>query len=72
MKVKFNNLIPDNPSAFATAFIRVLSSGIYIGGEEVEAFEEEWADYCKAKYCVSVSSGQAALEILLQAHNVSM
>lgn len=70
MRVKFNNLIPSNPSAFATAFIRVLSSGIYIGGEEVEAFEREWADYCQAKYCVSVSSGQAALEILLRAHNV--
>ena len=40
-------------------------------GEEVEAFEEEWADYCKAKYCVGVSSCTDALYLTLKAMGVS-
>ena len=40
---------------------RVLHSGNYVMGTEVEAFESEWADYCKAKYCVGFSSGSDAL-----------
>jgi len=35
-------------------------------GEEVEAFEEEWAEYCKAKYCVVVSSGTDALYLAIR------
>lgn len=51
----------------ADAFVRVFASGRYIGGPEVTAFEEEWADYCGAKYCVGVSSGFAALQLVVRA-----
>ena len=40
-------------------------------GKEVEAFEEEWAKYCKAKYCVGVSSCTDALYLTLKAMKVS-
>jgi dTDP-4-amino-4,6-dideoxygalactose transaminase len=49
---------------------RVLESGWYILGEEVEAFEREFAAYCGARECIGVSNGLAALELLLRAHGI--
>jgi dTDP-4-amino-4,6-dideoxygalactose transaminase len=40
---------------------RVLESGRYILGPEVEAFEKELADYCGTKFAVGVASGTDAL-----------
>ncbi len=48
-------------------FDRVLNSGWYILGGEVEAFEAEYADYCDAKYCVGVANGLDALHLALLA-----
>jgi dTDP-4-amino-4,6-dideoxygalactose transaminase len=45
---------------------RVTSSGQFIGGEFVERFERDWAEYCGTKYCVGVSNGTAALELSLR------
>ena len=52
------------------AFHRVLRSGRYILGEEVEAFEEEFAGYCGARYCVGVGSGLDALHLILRAYGI--
>lgn len=52
------------------AIHRVLDSGCYILGEEVEQFEAEWASYCEAKYCVGVANGLDALILALKALNV--
>jgi dTDP-4-amino-4,6-dideoxygalactose transaminase len=49
---------------------RVLHSGFYILGEEVEAFEAEWADYCGAKHSVGVGNGLDALHLALVALGV--
>lgn len=46
---------------------RVLESGRYVLGPEVEAFEREYAAYCGAPYCVGVSSGLDALILILEA-----
>ena len=43
--------------------VDVLRSGWYILGKEVEAFEQEWADYIGTKYCVGLASGLDALWI---------
>ena len=53
-----------------TAVHRVLESGWYIRGPEVEAFEEEWADYCRAGHCVGVGNGLDALTLALRAMGV--
>jgi dTDP-4-amino-4,6-dideoxygalactose transaminase len=45
------------------AFERVLGASSYILGEEVEAFEREFAEYCGVRHCVGVASGTAALTI---------
>ncbi len=50
-----------------TAYQRVMESGWYILGPEVEAFEEEFARYCGARYCVGVGNGLEALHLILRA-----
>ena len=49
------------------AYQRVMASGWYILGEEVDAFEQEFADYCGAKYCIGVGNGLEALHLILRA-----
>ena len=48
----------------------VLDSGWYILGKEVAAFEEEWAAYVGAKYCVGLASGLDALWISFRLLNI--
>jgi len=45
---------------------RVLESGWYILGEEVEAFENEFANYCGVNHCIGVSNGLDALHLVLK------
>ncbi len=52
------------------AYHRVMESGWYVLGSEVEAFEEEYADYCGVKYCVGLSNGLEALSLSLIACGV--
>jgi len=49
------------------AVFRVLQGGVYILGEEVEAFEEEWARYCNANNAIGVANGLDALTLSLKA-----
>ncbi|MEI6336330.1 MAG: aminotransferase class I/II-fold pyridoxal phosphate-dependent enzyme [Methylococcaceae bacterium] len=51
-------------------FDRVLNSGWYILGSEVDAFEAEYAAYCEASYCVGVANGLDALHLALLALDV--
>jgi dTDP-4-amino-4,6-dideoxygalactose transaminase len=48
------------------AFARVLDSGWYIMGEELKAFEREYAAYCGARECVGVANGLDALTLALR------
>lgn len=50
------------------ACVRVIDSGRYILGEEVKAFEEEFANYCGTKYCIGVGNGLDALTLILMAY----
>ena len=47
------------------ALARVLASGRYVLGEEVAAFEREWAATCGTRHCIGVASGTDALKLLL-------
>jgi len=53
-----------------SAIQRVLMSGQYILGQEVEAFESEWAQYCHADQAVSVGNGLDALRFTLMAMGI--
>jgi len=52
------------------AVMRVLESGWYILGPEVEAFEAEWAAYCGADHAVGLANGLDALVLALRALDV--
>ena len=48
------------------AIARVLDSGCYIQGDEVRAFEQEFAQHCGARFCVGVGNGLDALTLMLR------
>ena len=52
------------------AVSRVLESGWYILGPEVEGFEAEWAAYCDAKHAVGLANGLDALTLALRALDI--
>jgi dTDP-4-amino-4,6-dideoxygalactose transaminase len=52
------------------AYQRVMESGWYILGQEVEAFEAEFAAYCEAKHCIGVGNGLDALHLILRAMDI--
>jgi dTDP-4-amino-4,6-dideoxygalactose transaminase len=52
------------------AVSRVLQSGRYIQGEEVENFESNFASFVDAKYCVGVANGLDAIYLALRALGV--
>ncbi|SMC43626.1 dTDP-4-amino-4,6-dideoxygalactose transaminase [Desulfocicer vacuolatum DSM 3385] len=70
MKVPFLDLKAINAAyreEFIAAATRVIDSGWYIQGQEVQAFEREFAEYCGVKYCVGVGNGLDALILTLRA-----
>jgi len=49
---------------------RVLESGWYVLGKEVEHFEKAWADTCCVAYAIGVGNGMDAIEITLRALDI--
>jgi dTDP-4-amino-4,6-dideoxygalactose transaminase len=71
--IPFNNLNPLYDllrDEIDTAVQRVLRSGWYILGPEVEAFEAEFAAYHGGGYVVSVANGTDAIELALKAYDI--
>jgi dTDP-4-amino-4,6-dideoxygalactose transaminase len=73
MKVPFLDLKSaylELKSEIDAAITRVLDSGLYVLGPEVEAFEAEYAAYCEVNHAVSVATGLDALQLALLAMGV--
>ena len=51
-------------------FRECLRSASFVGGPQVQAFEEEFAQFCQTKYCVAISSGTDALRLTLIAAGI--
>ncbi len=49
------------------AISRVVSSNNFILGNEVEQFENSWANYCQSKYAIGLSNGLDSLILALKA-----
>jgi dTDP-4-amino-4,6-dideoxygalactose transaminase len=47
-----------------------LRKASFVGGPQVQAFEEEFAQFCETKYCVAVNSGTDALRFALIAAGI--
>lgn len=51
-----------------TAVRTVLDSGHYVLGEQVAAFEDEFAAYCGVRHCVTVGNGLDALSLIIRSY----
>jgi hypothetical protein len=63
MKAVYAELKPELDAAYA----RVMESGWFVLGKEVEAFEAEYAAFCGTRHCVGLGNGLEALELALRA-----
>jgi dTDP-4-amino-4,6-dideoxygalactose transaminase len=73
MKVPFLDLKAPHQELKAeleAAFTRVLESGWYIVGKELESFEAKFAEYCGVKHCIGVGNGLDAIHLLLEAYGI--
>jgi dTDP-4-amino-4,6-dideoxygalactose transaminase len=52
------------------AWHRVMDSGWYLLGQETDAFEKEFAEYCGVSCCVGVGNGLDALHLILRAMGI--
>lgn len=50
------------------AINRVVRSGWFLLGEEVNSFEKEYAEYIESKHCIGVANGLDALRLILRAY----
>lgn len=70
MKVPFLELRPtydELRTELDAAYHRVMDSGWYLLGSELESFEQEFARYCDVRHCVAVGNGLDALHLSLRA-----
>ena len=66
LKVQYRQIKPEIDAAVA----RVIDSGQFVLGPEVAAFEECFAAYCGAQYCIALNSGTSALHLALLAAGI--
>lgn len=57
-------------SELLCAYERVLDSGVFILGDEVRQFENEFASYCDVRSCIGVGNGLDALRLILCAYKI--
>lgn len=68
--IEYESLACSNSSHIAEledAATRVIRSGWYVLGQEVSAFEAEFADYLGVKHCIGVAKGLDALILAIEA-----
>ena len=73
MKVPFATFLPMHNEIrkdLDNAYNQVLDRSYFIQGEECTKFEEEFAAYCDAKYCIGVATGLDALWLVLKAMGI--
>lgn len=74
MKVPFVSFLPmerELDLELRKAFDRVFNNSWYISGTEDEEFEESFASFCGADYCIGVGNGLDALILALKALGIS-
>jgi dTDP-4-amino-4,6-dideoxygalactose transaminase len=73
MNIDFVNLkrtYLKNKSLFNHKFRKIMATGVFILGEEVQKFELDFSNYIGSKYCVGLNSGLDALIFALKALDV--
>ena len=73
MNVKANDLVRQYEmyqDEYEAVAVKTLRSGWYVLGNEVSAFENEFASYLGAKFCVGINSGLDALIMSFRMLNI--
>jgi dTDP-4-amino-4,6-dideoxygalactose transaminase len=70
--VDLNSLHDPIREELRAAFDRVLASGSFVLGPEVDLFEKAFAQYCSAGYALGVASGLDAMKLSLMALEVGV
>ena len=73
MNIPFVSFLPmehELNEELRAAFERVYRRSFYIAGPEDSAFEEAFASYCGANYCVGCGNGLDALLLILKAYGI--
>ena len=73
MRVPFLELLPayrELQPELDEAYRRVMESGRFLFGPELEAFEQEFAAYCGARHGVGVGNGLDALHLILRGYGI--
>lgn len=68
--LQLGDAVAEQREAIDAAIRRVLDSGWYLLGPELEAFESEWAVWCGARHSVGVSNGLDAMHLVLRAWGI--
>ncbi|MDN3643783.1 DegT/DnrJ/EryC1/StrS family aminotransferase [Lutimonas halocynthiae] len=50
------------------AAVKVIDSGWYLIGKELDSFEQNYASFCGTKYCLGVANGLDALRLIFRAY----
>lgn len=66
LHVQYESIQPEIDAALA----RVLNQGSFVGGEDCDSFEREFAAYCEARACVGVGNGTDAIYLALRAAGI--
>jgi len=66
LKTQYQNIRDEIDPAIG----EVVSSGWFVGGPRLKAFEEQFASFCRADHAIGVSSGTAALHVALAAAGI--
>lgn len=64
-----NEINQPHSAAIEEATLRVIQSGWYVLGKELERFETAFASYCGVGYCIGVGNGLDAIGLILRAYN---
>lgn len=55
-------------ASFKKEFQQFLDSGYYVLGNQVKTFENDFAKFCNANYCIGVGNGLDALRLILEGY----
>jgi dTDP-4-amino-4,6-dideoxygalactose transaminase len=66
LKAPYRELRPQLDAAYQ----RVMESGWFILGEEVETFERDFAAFCGARHCIGVANGLDALHLIVRGYGI--
>jgi len=73
MKIPFLDLMTPHlelEEELVNVFRECLRTASFVGGSQVQGFEEEFAQFCETKYCVAVNSGTDAIRFALVAAGI--